>query len=256
MYLLCVALLAGWGLDDLVERLPGRHAALGSGVFAGGLIVLPVVGVVTTRGFSLRFFGRAVRVAWELVHLPSPTPVNMLLLTYRDSFSVIHLASLIVWVVVAGAASSLLYARVRRGFAAGPFAVLAILLVLADLFLAGMGKNPAIPDSHAEQPVTPAIRYLEQHRPSRYVAVAPSVGVNPLPPDVNLRYGIYDAGVRPSGGDTFGRLWTRYIAPPNFLLPLDTPAVPTSGLDQTSLRILSLFGVTDLLQQKDSRGCN
>ena len=251
LYLLCVALLAGWGLSDLVERIPGRRQAVGSGVIAGGLIVLPVVWAMTTRGFSARFFGRAVKVAWELVHLPSPTPVNMLLVTYRDSLSVIHLASLIVWVVVAGVAALLLYARVRRGFAAGPFAVLAILLVLADLFMAGMGKNPAISDSHAEQPVTAAIRYLEQHRPSRYVALEPSVGVNALPPDVNLRYGIYDArGYDLPVVTRFGRLWTRYIAPPNFLLPLDTPAVPTSGLDQTSLRILSLLGVTDLLQQK------
>jgi hypothetical protein len=251
LYLLCVALLAGWGLSDLVERIPGRRQAVGSGVIAGGLIVLPVVWAMTTRGFSARFFGRAVKVAWELVHLPSPTPVNMLLVTYRDSLSVIHLASLIVWVVVAGVAALLLYARVRRGFAAGPFAVLAILLVLADLFMAGMGKNPAISDSHAEQPVTAAIRYLEQHRPSRYVALEPSVGVNALPPDVNLRYGIYDArGYDLPVVTRFGRLWTRYIAPPNFLLPLDTPAVPTSGLDQTSLRILSLLGVTDLLQEK------
>jgi hypothetical protein len=68
---------------------------------------------------------------------------------------------------------------------------------------------------------------------------------------VNLRYGIYDArGYDLPVVTRFGRLWTRYVAPPNFLLPLNTPAVPTSTLDQTSLRILSLLGVTDLLQQK------
>ncbi|MGA2037464.1 MAG: YfhO family protein, partial [Acidimicrobiales bacterium] len=251
LYVLCVALLAGWGLDDLVQRLPGRRSARGSAVLAGGLLVLPIVLVFATRGSSVRFFGHALGIAWKLVQPTKPTTVNILPMTYRASLPVIHLASLIVWIVVAGAAASLLYARVRRGFAAGPFAALAILLVVVDVFQAGVGKNPAIADSHAEQPVTQAIRYLEQQRPSRYVAVSPSVGVNPLPPDVNLRYGIYDArGYDLPVVTRFGRLWTRYISPPNILLPLDTPAVPTSDLDQTSLRILSLLGVTDLLQQK------
>ena len=76
------------------------------------------------------------------------------------------------------------------------------------------------------------------------------MGVNPLPPDVNLQYGIYDArGYDLPVITRFGRLWTRYVAPPNILLPLDTPAVP-GNLDQTTLRVLSLFGVTDLLEQK------
>jgi hypothetical protein len=249
LFLLCVALLAGWGLDDLVERVPVRRGAMGTGLVAGGLVVLPIGIVLGTRATSLRLFGRALGVAWKLVHPPKPRTVNVIPAAYGSSLSVIHLACLIVWAVVAGLAAALLYGRVRRGLRAGPFAVMAVILVVADLFQAGMGINPGIPDSHAQVPVTQAIRYLEEQRPARYVAVAPSEGVNPLPPDVNLAYGIYDArGYDLPVVTRFGRLWTRYIAPPYILLPLDTPAVPS--LSQTSLRILSLFGVTDLLEQK------
>jgi len=176
--------------------------------------------------------------------------VNIIPAAYGNSLSVIHLASLIVWVLMAGLAALLLWGRARRGLKAGPFAVLAVLLVVVDLFQAGMGINPGIPDSHAQPPTTPAVRYLQAQRPARYVAVAPNTGVNPLPPDVNLQYGIYDArGYDLPVITRFGQLWTRYVAPPNILLPLDTPAVP-GNLDQTTLRVLSLFGVTDLFQQK------
>jgi hypothetical protein len=250
LYLLCVALLAGWGLDDLAERVPRGRRALGTGLVAGGLLVLPVVAVFGTRATTLRGFGRALGVAWKLLHPPKPRTVNIIPAAYGNSLSVIHLASLIVWVLMAGLAALLLWGRARRGLKAGPFAVLAVLLVVVDLFQAGMGINPGIPDSHAQPPTTPAVRYLQAQRPARYVAVAPNTGVNPLPPDVNLQYGIYDArGYDLPVITRFGQLWTRYVAPPNILLPLDTPAVP-GNLDQTTLRVLSLFGVTDLFQQK------
>ena len=116
-----------------------------------------------------------------------------------------------------------------------------------------MGENPAISEAHAVQPVTPAIRFLQKQVPARFVAVAPYIGVNPLPPDVNMRYGLYDArGYDLPVISSFGQVWTRYVAPPTPLLPLDTPAVPVLDLEfhPGALRILSLMGVTDILEQK------
>ncbi|HEY1636307.1 MAG TPA: YfhO family protein [Acidimicrobiales bacterium] len=240
LFLLCVALLAGWGLDDLIRRRPQGRRAWAATALAGGLLVLPVLVVVATDGSSVRFFSRALHVAWGFAQPPGPTSA--------DAAPVIHLASLIVWITLAGAAIALLLARMWRGLAAGAFAGLVVLLVLGDLFRAGVGQNPAITVAHATQPVTPAIQYLQSQQPARYVAFPPRVGVIPLPTDVNLRYGIddlrgYDFPVE----ERFGRLWVRDMHAPTPLLPLDTTTVDPSP---QSLRILSLFGVRDILLQK------
>lgn len=244
LYLLGMALLGGWGLDDLSHGTSGARRPLAVTGLATALLLFPVVVVLAARAVSAASLGRAFEIAWGL--LPSPN------VSQPHAVPVIRLASLIVWVVFAGLAAGLLYARARRGVGARSFAALAVILVLGDLFRAGMGFNPAIPDSHAEQPVTPAIRYLQRQRPARFVAVAPSRGVNPLPPDVNLRYGLYDA----RGYDfpvvaRFGRMWSRYEAPPNPLLPLNTPEVSLLSLEAGpgALQVLSLLGVRDILQE-------
>jgi hypothetical protein len=244
LYLLCIALLAGWGLDDLVAWRPGVRNARGILGSAAGLFLLPIVIVFATDGTSLRLFARAAKVAWSFSerwspHSPSIGPV-------------VNLAALIIWVVVAGLAVALLYFRVGRGIRPMIFAGLAILLVVGDLFQAGMGENPAIPDSHAVQPTTAAIRYLQTQSPARFVAADPYIGVNPLPPNVNLRYGLYDArGYDLPVINRFSELWGTYVAGPTPLLPLDTPAVPTLNLElePSALRVLSLLGVKDILQQ-------
>ena len=245
LYLLCVALLAGWGLDDLVERRPaGRRLFVAAGM-AGSLLLLPVVIVLATRGTSWRYLGRAADIAWAFAQRPFPGSAHMA--------PIVRLAALLIWITIAGAACLLLYLRLGRKLAPSVFAVLAVLLVVGDLFQAGMGENPAIPDSHAVQPVTPAIRFLQAQRPARFVAVAPYVGANPFPPDVNIDFGLYDArGYDLPVIQRFGELWSRYVGPPTPLLPLDTAAVPILQLvlEPASLRILSLLGVTDLLEQK------
>ncbi len=245
LYLLCVALLAGWGLDDLVERRPAGRSALVAGGMAGSLFLLPVIIVVSTHASSWRYFGHAVEVAWDFTQSPSAGSAHM--------GPIIRLAALVIWVTVAGAACFLLYLRLGRKLAPSVFAVLAILLVVGDLFQAGFGENPAIPDSHAVQPVTPAISFLQEQRPARFVAVAPYVGVNPLPPDVNIDFGLYNArGYDLPVIKRIGELWSRYVGPPTPLLPLDTAAVPILQLvlEPASLRILSLMGVTSLLEPK------
>jgi len=248
LYLLCVALLAGWGLDDLVRRRPQGGRAVATAAIATAVLVLPVVVVFATRQSTLHYLGRAVDMAWAFAAAPSATSPHV--------DQIVRLAALVVWVTVAGVGVALLLLRLGRRLGAGVFAALAIVLVVGDLFQAGMGENPAIPDSHAVQPATPAIRFLQRQEPARFVAVAPYIGVNPLPPDVNMRYGLYDArGYDLPVIDDFGQVWARYVAPPTPLLPLDTPAVPVLVLEfqPAALRILSLLGVRDILEQKSQK---
>jgi Bacterial membrane protein YfhO len=248
LYLLCIALLAGWGLDDLVRWRPLRRRSVAAASVATGLLVLPVIIVFATRQTSLHYLRRAADIAWTFAQAPSAADPHL--------DGVVRLASLLVWVTVAGVAAVLIFLRLGRRIPPGVFAALAIALVIGDLFGAGMGENPAIPDSHATQPVTPAIRYLQKQRPARFVAVAPYIGANPLPPDVNMRYGLYDArGYDLPVVESFGQVWTRYVAPPTPLLPLDTPAVPVLDLElhPAALRILSLLGVRDILEQKNEK---
>ncbi len=247
IYLLCIALLAGWGLDDLLRRRPDRRQTRKMGMMALGLLALPVVVVAATSGTSLRYLGRAVDIAWlfgraPLHNAPHEIPID-------------RLAALIVWLTVAGAAVLLLAFRSRGKIPRGVFAFLCLALVAMDLFQAGMGYNPAIPTSHAVQPVTGAIRFLQRQRPARFVAVTPYDKVNPLPPDVNLRYGLYDLrGYDLPVVTRFSNLWRRYVSPPIPLLPENTPSVPLTieaGLSPSTMRVLSLYGVRDILEQKN-----
>jgi hypothetical protein len=242
IYLLCLALLAGWGFDDVLRgRLRGRRTVVGS-IIPLVVLVLPFVIVLATRATSIHFLRQALHIHWFAL---GPLP------TFPNAIPIIRLAALIIWITFAGLAVVLLILRFGGTLKPRLFAALAIVLVIADLFQAGMGYNPAIPQSHAVQPVTPAIRYLQQQRPARYVAVTQFDGVNPLPPNVNIRYGLYDLrGYDLPVVTQFGNVWSRYVAPPTDLLPLDTPTVPLSiadNLTPDALRVFSLFGVRDIL---------
>jgi hypothetical protein len=246
VYLLCVALLAGWGLDDLLRRRPSRRQARAGMAVAVGLLVLPLVVVSATDGTSLRFIRRAADIAWLYARAPFPNSPH--------EVPIVRLAALLVWLTVALAAVVLLALRLGWRLPPRVFAVLAVALVVGDLFQAGVGYNPAIPESHAVQPVTAAIRYLQRQRPARYVAVTPYDTVDPLPPDVNIDYGLYDLrGYDLPVVTRFADLWQRYVAPPTPLLPEDTPSVPLTiqgSLEPATMRVLSLYGVRDILEQK------
>jgi Bacterial membrane protein YfhO len=244
LYLMGIALLAGWGLDDLVRRSPARGTRLVTRSLVPALVALPVVVLVLAHGSSWRYLGHSIVVALGFDHYPNPNKPH--------AVPVIRLSGLVVWLLVAVSAAALLWARTQRParlrMSAGVFAALAMVLVAGDMFQAGVGENPAIPESHAVQPATPAIRLLQTQAPARFAAVNPVAGVVPLPPDVGLRYGLYDArGYDYPVTTRFARLWTRYVAPPVPLLSLDTPAVPY--LFPNTLRVLSLLGVTHILQQ-------
>jgi hypothetical protein len=237
--MLCVALLAGWGLDELVARRPaGRRTTL---LLAGavGLIAAPVVVVAADGHASLSFLGDALKVASGFAHPPGHESPGAL--------GVVRLETVIVWLVLAGAAVALLAARLRWGLAAGAFAALAIGLSFVDLVRAGMGQNPALTTAQASQPVTGAIRYLRARRPARFVGLLPGSGPSAIPPDVAMRYGLYDARSYDYPVERrYDRLWGRAVAP-GFSLQ---PAITTPAISPRSLPVLSLLGVSDVVAKR------
>ncbi len=133
---LAVALLAGWGLDDLTGGVPAarRRPVLAVGI---GLFALPLV-VVAAGRVDLTLLWEALRVAWGFAAPPGG----------EDLADVVRLASVLEWLVFAAAAVVLLALRLSGRLGATAFVVLAVALVGADLFKAGMGYNPAIEERH------------------------------------------------------------------------------------------------------------
>ena len=160
LYVLAVALLAGWGLDDLVGGALARaRAAPGARAVGGrGSCSRPCSwsARVARRSSAL---GDALEVAWGFADPPgvylNPNGGRACIEPCTEPGNVIRLASLI---VLADARRG--RARCCSGCASGGgsrprwFAVLAILLVCVDLFHAGMGYNPAIDRDYAGQPAT------------------------------------------------------------------------------------------------------
>jgi hypothetical protein len=235
---LALALLAGYGLDDLLEkRLAGRRVVA---PLAAAFVALPLIVVALRAPVHGRFLGDALRVAWGFASPPATL----------DRLSIIPMAAALVWVVLAGAAAVLVVLVARGRISAPTAAVLAIGLTALDLFRFGMGENPAIPLDHARQPVTPAIARLRQAAPARFAGVVPNAGIVPLPADVGMRYGLYDArGYDYPIEKRYDRLWRTAIAP-------RLPFIPPTTLATTNaraMRALSLLGVTQLIQQPSDK---
>jgi membrane protein YfhO len=243
--MLCTALLAGWGLDELTERLPkGRRARLALGG-AALIFLVPVVSVLAGGKTSLDVLGRAFDVAWRFA--TPPPEAN------RDAGDTIRLAALLGWLVVAGAGVALLAMRSRFRLSAPAFAALAVVLTAADLFRVGMGYNPAIDADIAAEPATGAIRHLEAHRDSRFVAMGGTVPENVIPMDFHLyEPRAYDLPIE----RRYDRFWRRKLSPefpsqvgadPSFI-PLTLPKVTAARL-----RVLDILGVGQIFQPRDQR---
>jgi hypothetical protein len=164
----------------------------------------------------------------------------------------VRLASLLEWLVLGAAALVLLALRLRGRLGVTAFTVAALVLVTFDLFKAGMGYNPAIPESHAVQPVTPAIRYLQEQRPARFAGLHPQAPITlavPIPPNVAMRYGLYDArGYDFPFEERYAELWRRAIAQSPDCNYAFCPE--SAGRSPRALQALGLLGVTDLLQNR------
>jgi Bacterial membrane protein YfhO len=233
---ICVAVLAGWGLDDLAGRPAARRGV--ALVVCAVLFAVPFLWVA--RRIDIDAFGEALRVAWGFA---APEP---------DAVAAIRLASLLEWLVLGAVALALLALRLRGRIGVTPFVAVALALVAFDLFKAGMGYNPAIPESHAVQPATPAIRYLQEQRPARFAGLNPEAPITlavPIPPNVAMRYDLYDArGYDFPFEERYTELWRRVIAESPECNYAFCPE--SAGRSSEALQALGLLGVTHLLQHR------
>jgi Bacterial membrane protein YfhO len=235
--LLALALLAGWGLEDLLDGVRRPRLLLGG---AAVLWLAPAVVALLRVDVSPGALGDGLATAWAFAEPARETAKD-----------VVPLAAMWLWLVLAGLALALLWLRASGRVAGAAFAALASALVVFDLFRMGVGQNPAIPTEHAEQPVTPALQRLLDARPARFVGLAPPVGPQALAPNVAMRYELYDA----RGYDfpierRYNRLWRTLVtdeddgfAPPTLLAATTEPA----------LRTLGLLGVADVVQPPAER---
>jgi hypothetical protein len=241
---LCLAVLAGWGLDELaLARLSPRRGRALLGL-AALLLVAPVAAVASRLDPDA--LGDALRVAWGFAE-----PTAELASAQGGGLAgLIRLASVLEWVVLAGAALVVMALALRRRVGGATLAAVALALVAVDLLKAGRDQNPAIPIDHATQPATGAIRFLQARRAVRFVGLEPTTPGTltlPLPPNVAMRYGLSDARgyVLPTEKRTF-RLWQRAIATSPgcyyFFCTVQT------GSEPRALRALGVLGVGHLLQ--------
>ena len=247
--LLALALLAGWGLDDLTARRGGRRRRTLVIAMAAVILCVPVAWMAAAGTLTSRGLGDALEVAWGF---GDPPTVNALNPSETPlAIDIVHMSALMQWLALAGVGFALIAYQLRAPRPLPPLAFVAIALALlaADLFRANMGFNSAIRTENAAPPETGAIRYLKSRTPNRFIGLSTQISFQPLPADLALRFGLYDArGYDYPAEKRYDRLWRRNVAPgvPDFAQPIqNAEATPAS------LRALSLLSVADLLQHPD-----
>jgi hypothetical protein len=243
LVLACAALLAGWGLDDLLSRDVVARRRRPILIAAGAILVLPLVMVVARGDIDQLFWRSAIKVTSGLTDPPATGDPS--------AADVIRLTAVVLWLCAAGAAIVLILGRVR-GMPARWFAGLALALVFVDLLRAGMGYNPAIPDDHADLPETGALRYLADRKPERFV------GLGNVPQNVAaLGWRLQDArGYDPPILERYNKLWRREVSPeyPDLTSTLISLFLQVPSIDERRLRTLRLLGVTHLLVPPKAAG--
>jgi Bacterial membrane protein YfhO len=244
-----LALLAGFGMDDLLRGGLSERSRKLLLTLAAGLLVLPLLYMLQADGVALGHLKEAIKVAWGFVDPPGVSLADnggRQCVPCDSAGDVIRLSALVIWLTLAGAALLLLWLRLRGRIGTTPFLVLAALLVCVDLFRAGVGYNPSIDRDIAEQPVTPAIRVLERDRSHRFVSIE-EVPQNAIPMDFKL----YEA----RGYDLpimrrFDRFWRREVSPESSSVSKGLLNIPLTFRNVTprALRALRLLGVTEVLQ--------
>jgi hypothetical protein len=238
-FLLCLALLAGWGLDALTELRPSprarRRLAL---VICAVLLLIPVAIVAIDYPSALTAPRGGLEIAW--LFKDPPGEFGELL-----GIDVIRASALIIWLTMAGAALLLIALRLRGRIGASAFVVLALLLLCVDLFRIGMGQNPAIDRDLVDLPATGAVRLLERQGTARFVST------REFPHNVLAhRFDLYEA----RGYDIpivrrFDRLWRQEVVPGEASVAAAFLDIPLELRDVTprALRTLRLLGVTHLI---------
>lgn len=244
LYMLCVALLAGFGLDTLAETTTADRRRRASWGVAALLFLLPLVWVLIRGSTSWNALGRAAELALGIRDAPAASALG--------APEVIRGAALLVWLGFGGAAFVLVTLRVRGRLGSVAWPLLAVLLTAADLFYIGQGYNPAISLRDAQQPATGAIRYLEARRPGRFVSLGAPIAI---PQDaIPMRYHLYEArGYDLPVPQRYDHFWRSQLSPeyPSQVgpypqnIPLSLPKLTPSRL-----QALSLLGVTDVMEAK------
>jgi hypothetical protein len=223
-------------------------------------VVLPLAVMAAKGTLAPGRFVDALKVAWFFEDPPNFVPAalggeadlaNLNVAGPPEALKeVVRLASLLEWLVVAALAFAVIALRVWGRIGAVAFVALALVLLAGDLFKAGVGYNPGIPVDHAEQPATGAIRYLQSQLPDRFVgldATNTQARLPPLPPDVSMRYGLFDArGYDYPIERRYDRFWKENVAGKPGCLYAFCPQ--TAGSSPKALRALGLLGVGHLLQ--------
>ncbi len=240
LFLLCLALLAGWGLDALCEPAIGGSRRMAVLAASAVLFAVPIVVMAANGTIDLHRLGSGLRVAWGFARPPATlTPAVA---------GTIRMSALLQWLPLAGLGLALVALRLlpRRGLAVGAFVALSATLVAGDLFRANMGFNPAISTKAANPPATGAIRYLQARSPARFVGLDTTRPLQPLLANQAMTYGLYDArGYDYPVEKRFDRLWRSRIAP---FVGTYLPATTLAQSTPQALRSLGLLGVADLLQ--------
>ena len=113
-----------------------------------------------------------------------------------------------------------------------------------------MGYNPAIPQSHAVQPATPAVRYLQDRSPQRFSALQVTSALSlvyPFAPNTAMRYQVQDVrGYVIPTEERYFDLWRDVIHRKDGCYYLFCTQAPPA--DDRSYRALALLGVGNLLQ--------
>jgi hypothetical protein len=180
LFTACMAFLAGMGADAVARALrpdapsPDTRRLRALAYLGGGVLIVTAgltLGVwQSTEQMRAQSLGGVFENAWQNAFV------------------------LLVVLLVAGAG---LIGAARRQLSLGMAQGLLLLLLVFDLFLFGIDYNPTAPRS-AIYPVTPTIRYLQQHAGSeRIMPLYSHWGLRKfpeaiLPPNAATVYGLYD----------------------------------------------------------------
>ena len=228
VYLFALALLAGYGLDDL--RGPAsrnvRRLALAVALVT---FAVPVVYVLATWPPP----GTLLKGAKLALGPVDPSAEIDVVHSRRSSGGVSSGSSAArCWPPGPGARGG----RHLRGAGAGPG--------LRGPLPGRGGLQPRDSADEASLPSTPAIRFLQSQRPARFVAFDRG-----LAPNHAMRYGLYDARNYDFPIEKrYDVIWRRYVFP--VPVPAGRSAVGAHG-DPPALRVLGLLGVRDVMVPPD-----
>jgi hypothetical protein len=240
-FVLCLGLLAGWGLDELSARrdaLPREGIVL---AVAAVIFLVPLLWMVGAGKLTATGLRTALEVAWGFADPPVPTSGE------SPEADIVRMSALLQWLPLAFLGLVLIALRLRgRGslrLTATVFVAATLALLAVDLFRANMGYNPAITKEEAVMPETDATRYLQSRTPNRFAGLG-LTPFDPLPADQTMNFGLYDArGYDYPTEGRYDKLWRRSVN------NRPTISQPTERANDTeaSIRALNLLSVTDFM---------